>query len=172
MRGVKGYLAGLSWMAWIRLLPSWEPEEERKNSEFKVVKGSNPPQTQPKHWLVTLYRQQAPLKICSGLEVQECSERVLTQGNVCDDTAKYERGQKGQGDNEAVEKAVIAFAHTVPDPRAVVIKPFWRWGEKTKNRDQRHVSIGWEVGGLNMLHVVYETIRMYKTTMTPYSIFN
>lgn len=64
----------------------------------------------------------------SVLEVQECSERVLTQGNVCDDTAKYERGQKGQGDNEAVEKAVIAFSHTVPDPRAVVIKSFWGGG--------------------------------------------
>lgn len=49
---------------------------------------------------------------------------VLTQGDVCDDTAKYERCQKRQRNDEAVEKAVIAFAHTVPHPRAVVIKSF------------------------------------------------
>lgn len=53
-----------------------------------------------------------------------CRERILTQSDVCDDTAKYERCQKRQRDDEAVEKAVIAFAHTVPHPWAVVIKSF------------------------------------------------
>lgn len=48
--------------------------------------------------------------------------RILTQGDVRDDTAKYERCQKRQRDDEAVEKTVVAFAHTVPHPRAVVIK--------------------------------------------------
>lgn len=41
-----------------------------------------------------------------------------------DDAAEYERGQEGQGDDEAVEEAVIAFSHAVPHPWAVVIKPF------------------------------------------------
>lgn len=50
--------------------------------------------------------------------------RILTQGDVCDDTAKYERCQKRERNDEAVEKAVIAFAHAVPHPRAVVIKSF------------------------------------------------
>lgn len=56
--------------------------------------------------------------------MSSCDVGVLTQGNVCDDTAKYERCQKRQRDDEAVEKAVIAFAHTVPHPWAVVIKSF------------------------------------------------
>lgn len=50
--------------------------------------------------------------------------RILTQGNVCDDTAEYERCQKRQRDDEAVEKAVVAFAHAVPHPWAVMIKSF------------------------------------------------
>lgn len=51
--------------------------------------------------------------------------KTLTQGNMCDDTAKYERGQKGQRDDKAVEKTVIAFAHTVPHPWTVVVKSLW-----------------------------------------------
>lgn len=43
---------------------------------------------------------------------------------MCDDTAKYERCQKRQGNNKAVEKAVIAFAHTVSNPGAVMVKSF------------------------------------------------
>lgn len=57
---------------------------------------------------------------------------ILTQSNVCDDTAKYERCQKWQRDDEAVEKAVIAFAHTVAHPWTVVIKSFWG-GEHSKH---------------------------------------
>lgn len=49
---------------------------------------------------------------------------VLTQGDVRDHAAEYERRQEGQGDDEAVEEAVIAFSHAVPHPWAVVIKPF------------------------------------------------
>lgn len=49
---------------------------------------------------------------------------LRTEGNVCDDTAKYERCQKRQGNNKAVEKAVIAFAHTVSNPGAVMVKSF------------------------------------------------
>lgn len=44
------------------------------------------------------------------------------QSNVCDDTTKYKRCQERQRDDEAVEKAVIAFAYTVPHPWTVVIK--------------------------------------------------
>lgn len=48
---------------------------------------------------------------------------LRTQGDVCDDAAKYEGCQKRQRDDEAVEKAVIPFSHTVSHPWAVVIKP-------------------------------------------------
>lgn len=41
---------------------------------------------------------------------------------MCDDAAKYERCQKGQRDDEAVEKAVVTFSHAVTHPRTVVIK--------------------------------------------------
>lgn len=51
-----------------------------------------------------------------------CRVRILTQGNVCDDATKYERRQKRQRDDEAVEKAVVAFSHTVSHPWAVMIK--------------------------------------------------
>ena len=64
---------------------------------------------------------------------------IRTQSDVGDDTAKYKRCQKWQGDNEAVEKAVIAFAHTVPNPWAVVIKSFW--GEKKVNTQKIRGSI-------------------------------
>lgn len=51
-------------------------------------------------------------------------ERIeLTQSNVCYDATKYERCQKRQGDDETVEKAVIALPHTVSHPWAVMIKP-------------------------------------------------
>lgn len=53
---------------------------------------------------------------------------------MCDDTAKYERGQKRQRDDKTVEKAVVAFPHTVPHPRAVVIKSLWP--EKEHNREK------------------------------------
>lgn len=42
---------------------------------------------------------------------------------MCDDAAEYKRRQKRQGDDEAVEIAVVAFPNAVPHPRAVVIKP-------------------------------------------------
>lgn len=42
---------------------------------------------------------------------------------MSDDAAEYERGQEGQGDDEAVEVAVIAFSHTVSHPWAVVVEP-------------------------------------------------
>lgn len=59
---------------------------------------------------------------------------ILTQGNMCDDTAKYERCQKRQWDDEAVEKAVIAFAHTVPHPWTVVVKSLWGWNQDNNQR--------------------------------------
>lgn len=49
----------------------------------------------------------------------------LTQGQMSDDAAKYEGGQERQGDNEAVEVAVVAFAHAVPHPGTVVVESFW-----------------------------------------------
>lgn len=61
-----------------------------------------------------------------------CGMRVLTQGNVCDDTAKYERCQKRQWDDEAVEKAIIAFANTVPHPWTVVVKSLWGWNQEQR----------------------------------------
>lgn len=48
--------------------------------------------------------------------------KLLTKSDVCDDAAKYKRRQERQRDDEAVEVAVVAFADTVPHPRAVVIK--------------------------------------------------
>lgn len=49
----------------------------------------------------------------------------LTQGQMCDDAAKYEGGQEGQGDDEAVEVAVVAFADAVPHPGTVVVESLW-----------------------------------------------
>lgn len=60
--------------------------------------------------------------------------KILTQGNMCDDTAKYERCQKRQRDDEAVEKAVIAFAHTVPHPWTVVVKSLWGGNQDNNQR--------------------------------------
>lgn len=53
---------------------------------------------------------------------------------MCDDTAKYERGQKRQRDDKAVEKAVIAFAHTVAHPWTVVVKSLWGWHKDNNQR--------------------------------------
>lgn len=50
---------------------------------------------------------------------------ALTQSQMCDDAAKYEGGQERQGDDEAVEVAVVAFANAVPDPGTVVVKSLW-----------------------------------------------
>ena len=43
-----------------------------------------------------------------------------------DDAAEYEGGEEGEGDYEAVEEAVVASAHAVPHPRAVVVEPLWK----------------------------------------------
>lgn len=45
---------------------------------------------------------------------------------MCDDTTENEGGVEGERDYEAVEEAVVALAHTVPHPRAMVIEPLWR----------------------------------------------
>lgn len=37
-------------------------------------------------------------------------------------TAEDERRQEGQRHNEGVEETVVAFAHTVPHPRAVMVE--------------------------------------------------
>lgn len=55
--------------------------------------------------------------------------RILTQSNVRDDTAKYERCQERQWDDEAVEEAVIALANTVAHPWTVVVKSLWGWNQ-------------------------------------------
>ena len=44
---------------------------------------------------------------------------------MCGHTAEDEGGQKGQGDDEGVEEAIVAFPHTVPHPGAVVIEALW-----------------------------------------------
>lgn len=46
----------------------------------------------------------------------------LTQGQMCDDAAKDEGGQERQGDDEAVEETVVAFADAVPHPGTVVVE--------------------------------------------------
>ena len=46
-----------------------------------------------------------------------------------DDAAEYEGGQEGEGDDEAVEEAVVASADAVPHPRAVVVEPLWNKGQ-------------------------------------------
>ena len=43
-----------------------------------------------------------------------------------DDAAEYEGDQEGEGDDEAVEETVVASAHAVPHPRAVVVETLWR----------------------------------------------
>jgi hypothetical protein len=42
---------------------------------------------------------------------------------VCDNTTEDEGGVEGERYYEAVEEAVVALAHTVPHPRAMVIEP-------------------------------------------------
>lgn len=94
-------------MAWTRLLPSWETGEKHQ------------------------HQRQRHVKVFAGNVTDTKCVLVLTQGDVCDDTAKYKRREKRQGDDEAVEKAVIAFSHTVSHPWTVVIKSFWR-GKESK----------------------------------------
>lgn len=113
----KGYLAGLSWMDWTMLLPAWVPGENKQTEWFFMTRDDN--NTQPQSIFVFLLR-------------------TLTQGDVCDDTTKYERCQKGQRDDEAIEEAVIALSNTVPHPWAVVIESLW--GGKNKSIPEiRHV---------------------------------
>lgn len=76
----------------------------------------------------------------------------LTQCQMCDDAAKYEGGEEGQGDDEAVEVAVVAFAHTVPHPRTVVVESLWGNRQRQDMRSMQtkvtlgHVKIGFTTG--------------------------
>lgn len=45
-----------------------------------------------------------------------------TQRKMCCHTAEDKRRQKGERHDEGVEEAVVAFAHTVPHPGAVMVE--------------------------------------------------
>ena len=53
-----------------------------------------------------------------------------------DDAAEYEGDQEGEGDDEAVEEAIVASAHAVPHPRAVVVEPLWEETAGFIHRDE------------------------------------
>ena len=48
---------------------------------------------------------------------------ILTEDEVGEDTGEDVDAQDGQGQDEQVEVAVVPLAHTVTQPRAVVVKP-------------------------------------------------
>jgi glutathionylspermidine synthase len=44
---------------------------------------------------------------------------------MSDDACEDEDTEERQRDEEQVEVLVVALAHTVPHPRAMVVKPLW-----------------------------------------------
>lgn len=55
---------------------------------------------------------------------------ILTHDHVDDVKGKNVDGEQGEGKREQVEVSVVPLAHTVPNPRTVVIKAVWK-GEGT-----------------------------------------
>lgn len=77
------------------------------------------------------------LKLKDTETAGKLNDMTHTQSQVCGYTTEDEGREERERDDKGVEKAVVSFSHTVPDPRAVMIESLY---QKTQDGRASHGS--------------------------------